>query len=70
MVKKTYKTKVSNLIKKSKEKGIIKTYSQFCDTDEGKKDKLAEDEVNYYTSKSKGETKYIIFEFKQSYISL
>ena len=57
MVNNLYKEKVSNLIAKAKEKGLVKTYSQFCKTETGKKNALSKDEVNYYTSASKGERK-------------
>lgn len=57
MVNNLYKSKMANLIAKSKEKGLIKTYSEFCKTEEGKKTSLTRDEIIYYTSKNKGETK-------------
>ena len=57
MVSNLYKTKMSNLIAKAQEKGLIKKYSQFCKTEVGKKSALSKDEVNYYTSRNKGETK-------------
>lgn len=57
MVNNLYKTKVTALIAKAKQKGAIKSYSQFCETEEGKKTALSEDEIIYYTSRNKGETK-------------
>ena len=57
MVNDSYKKKVSGLVAKAKEKGLVKTYSQFCKTEAGKKSALSKDEINYYTSVGKGETK-------------
>lgn len=57
MINKLYKTKVSELIKKAKEKEAIKEYSKFCDTKKGKETALSEEEIIYYTSQIKGETK-------------
>jgi len=57
MVNNLYKVKVSALIEKAKAKGLVKNYSQFCKTEEAKKTALSKEEVNYYTSVSKGETK-------------
>lgn len=57
MVNNLYKSRVSALILKAKQKGLVKSYSQFCETKEGKETALSKDEVNYYTSRSKGETK-------------
>ena len=57
MVNNLYKSKVSALILKAKEKGLVKTYSQFCKTKEGKECSLSKEEIDYYTSVSKGENK-------------
>lgn len=57
MVNNLYKTKVSEVIEKAKKKGLIKTYSEFCETEEGKKSALTKEEIIYYTSRNKGETK-------------
>lgn len=57
MVNNLYKSRVSALISKAKQKGLVKSYSQFCETKEGKETALSKDEINYYTSRSKGETK-------------
>ena len=57
MVNSLYKEKVSSLIAKAKERGAIKSYSQFCKTSDAKKTTLSKDEISYYTSKNKGETK-------------
>lgn len=46
-----YRLKVKELIKISKEKGLIKTYEEFLETDEAKEYALTEEEVKYYTSK-------------------
>lgn len=47
-----YKLKVKELIKISKEKGLIKTYEEFLETEEAKEYALAEKEVQYYISKN------------------
>lgn len=57
MVNSLYKEKVSALIAKAKERGAIKSYSQFCESSKGKATMLSKDEIIYYTSKNKGETK-------------
>lgn len=46
-----YKLKVQELIKISKEKGLIKIYEEFLETDQAKEYTLTEEEVNYYTLK-------------------
>lgn len=51
MNKKSNKLKFEELIEESKEKGLIKTYSEFLETEEAKEYALTEEEVNYYTSK-------------------
>lgn len=50
MNKDSYKSKVKELIKISKEKGLIKTYYEFLETEEAKEYALAEEEVKYYIS--------------------
>ena len=57
MVDNLYKSKVSKLIEKAKKKGLVKKYSDFCETEEGKKLALSKDETIYYTSVKKGEAK-------------
>ena len=51
MNKDSYKSKVQELIKISKEKGLIKTYYEFLETEEAKEYALAEEEVKYYISR-------------------
>ena len=46
-----YKLKAQELIRKAKEKGVIKTYEEFLETDEAIEYALAEEEVKYYISK-------------------
>ena len=55
MVNNSYKAKVTDLISKAKEKGLVKSYSQFCQTKDAKQTSLSKDEVNYYTSQNKEE---------------
>ena len=57
MVNNLYKSKVSSIVEKAKKKGLIKTYSEFCKTEEGKKTELSKDEIVYYTSMNEGEAK-------------
>ena len=57
MISNLYKEKVAGLISKAEKKGLIKTYSEFCKTKEGKETSLTKEEIIYYTSKNKGETK-------------
>ena len=57
MVNNLYKSKVKELISKAKKKGLVKTYSDFCKTDEAKKTALSKDEIMYYTSGNEGATK-------------
>ena len=57
MVNNLYKSKVSKLIEKAQKKRVVKKYPDFCETEEGKKMALSEDETMYYTSVKKGETK-------------
>lgn len=54
MVSVDYRKKSAALVKMAKEKGLIKKYSDFCNTTEAKKYALSEEEVIYYTSKAKG----------------
>lgn len=54
MVNTDYKKRASNLVEMAKKKGLIKKYSEFCDTDEAKEYALSKEEVIYYTSKVKG----------------
>lgn len=51
MDKDSYKLKIQELTKISKEKGLIKTYQKFLETDEAKEYALSEEETNYYISK-------------------
>lgn len=50
MINNDYKSKISNIINTAKEKGLIKTYSEFCNTEESNLLSLAEEDVVYYTS--------------------
>lgn len=49
---KTYQSKVKKIVEKAKREGKVKDYSEFCETNEAKLYQLAEDEVQYYTSKN------------------
>ena len=55
MVTADYKKRASELVRKAQEKGLIKKYSDFCNTKDSKEYALSKEEVIYYTSKSKGE---------------
>lgn len=74
MNKNGYKLEVDELIKKSEEKGLIKTYSEFLETEEAKTYALSEEEVNYYVSKHREKLKKykigdIVFVSKYKYKS-
>lgn len=49
MVNDSYKAKAKALVERAREKGTIKTYEQFCETELSKTSRLSEDEVKYYT---------------------
>lgn len=57
MVNDSYKSRAKSIVSKAKEKGIIKSYSDFCKTEIAKKSTLSSKEINYYTSKKKGEAR-------------
>lgn len=57
MVNNLYKSKVAGLIEKSKKRGLLRTYSEYCEKDEAERTALSKDEIIYYTSINKGETK-------------
>lgn len=57
MVNNLYKARITDLIAKAKEKGKIKTYSEFCKTKEAKENALNEEEIIHYTSMKKGEVR-------------
>lgn len=46
------KQKVKEIIEQAKKEGKIKTYSEFCKTEDAKKYKLSKEEIQYYTSKN------------------
>lgn len=52
---KVYQSKVKRIVEKAKKEGKIKDYSEFCETNDAKLYQLAEDEVQYYTSKNQKE---------------
>ena len=53
MVNKDYNTRTKGLIKRAKEKGLVKSYKEFCNTKIAEETKLSEDEVAYYISENK-----------------
>ena len=55
MVSADYKKRAFELVKAAKQKGLIRKYSEFCNTKESKVYALSEEEVIYYTSKAGGE---------------
>ena len=57
MVNEIYKTKATALIKKAKEKGLVKKYKDFSKTDISKESKLTDEEIAYYISNNKEEAK-------------
>ena len=71
MDKESYKGRVQQLIEKSKQKGLIKTYSEFLETEEAKKYALVQEEIEYYICNYKKLKKYnigdIVFVSKYKY---
>ena len=57
MVSKEYRKKAHDLVKRSKEKGLITKYKDWCKTKEAQEYSMKEEEVAYYISKKKEETK-------------
>ncbi len=57
MVNDSIKNKAKALVAKSKEKRLIKTYDEFRKTPTSKEHALSSEEVNYYTSRRKGDAK-------------
>ena len=51
MENKFYKAKAHNLVQQAKEKGLIKKYADFCESEIGKSTVLSEEETTYYTAK-------------------
>lgn len=62
MNKDEYKLEIQELIEESKKKGLIKTYSEFLETEEAKIYALAEEEAEYYISKYNKDIKFKIGE--------
>ena len=52
MASDVYKKKVEEIINKAKDKGLVKTYSEFCKTEDPDVFSVAEEEAVYYTSKN------------------
>lgn len=55
MVNNSLKNKAKELVARAKEKGLIKTYNEFCKSAPSKDDALSSEDVNYYTSRRKGD---------------
>lgn len=53
MVNNSLKNRAKNLVAIAKEKGLVKTYDEYCKTASSKEMALSSEEVNYYTSKKK-----------------
>lgn len=47
--------KIKKVIEQAKQKGALKSYEEFCETNESKKYSLTKEEVEYYTKLKKGE---------------
>lgn len=64
MVNNSLKNRAKNLVAIAKEKGLVKTYDEYCKTASSKEMALSSEEVNYYTSKKKevAEWKSIVLE--------
>lgn len=50
MASDVYKKRVKEIINKAKDKGLIKTYTEFCETEDAKSFCVTEEEAVYYTS--------------------
>lgn len=57
MVRNELKNKARSLVKKAEKSGLKKSYADFCNSDEAKEYALAEEEIVYYTSRRKEDTK-------------
>lgn len=57
MINSDYRKKASELVKMAQKKGLIKKYSNFCNTKEATEYALSKEEVVYYTSKQKERNK-------------
>lgn len=51
MISDSLKKKALDLVKKATEKGIVKKYDEFCETEDAKEYALSEEDVEYYTSR-------------------
>ena len=49
MITNSYKTKVSKLVEQAKEKGVVKTYSEFCENKISTQTAISEEEATYYS---------------------
>lgn len=56
MINKDYKSRAKALVKKAKDKGLVRSYNDFCNTDFSKETMLCEEEVSYYIAKNKEES--------------
>lgn len=62
-----YKKKVKEIINKAKDKGLVKTYSEFCETEDASILYVAEEEELYYTSLNEAnQKKYKIGEVNET----
>ena len=57
MVNDSYRNRAKSIVSKAKEKGLVKTYADFCKTDVAKKSAVSSEDVSYYTSEKKGEAR-------------
>lgn len=53
MVNMDYRKKASELVKMAKQKGLIKKYDDWCNTEDAKKYAISKEDVIYYTSREK-----------------
>ena len=53
MASDVYKKKVEEIINKAKDKGLVKTYAEFCETEDANNFFVSEEEAVYYTSLNK-----------------
>jgi len=53
MASDVYKEKVEEIINKAKDKGLVKTYTEFCETEDAEIFSVKEEDAVYYTSLNK-----------------
>lgn len=55
MVNNSLKNRAKELVARAKAQGLTKTYNEFCKSVSSKNSALSSEDVNYYTSRRKGD---------------